>query len=104
MGFYEYGDEPSGSINGEGFLSIVETPAFGQSDVRANYDAFCTMRSDQMFINVIGCEDKCSLTKHKWNGSCYGVLLIADIQGKKTIQKGQKQKVLFTKITKYSFW
>jgi hypothetical protein len=57
-----------------------------------------------MFITFIGCEDKCSFAERKWSGSCYGVLRIADIQGKKATQKGQKQKVLITKITKYSFW
>jgi len=62
------------------------------------------MRTDQMFINLVGRGDKCSFMEHKWSGSCIGVLQTADIQGKKAIQKGEETECLFNQITKYSFW
>jgi hypothetical protein len=62
------------------------------------------VHSDQLFTNLIGCGDKYSRIEHKWSGSCCLVLQISDSQGKKATQASQKQDVLITKMTKYSFW
>ena len=62
------------------------------------------MHSDQHSVNLIRCGVKCSFRKHKWSGTCYGVLQAADNQGKATIQEGQKHNVLITKITKIKFY